>query len=226
MKRKMIFALALLPLFTVLLLPSSAGAWNASCLSWIIRGQPLSVIDYDEAFYNYDFTSEADAQNGNSAECDFPVTVLFTDNGEIWHVKDVYWGEATLHGLMYNKCEDGYMQAVDSDRGTRTNQWWLVSGTHMRLYARNGIYHHNSMIGDYCVATTHYDIFSWTTGLTCGWSEDAEQEIVQKAQDAGYTVYRDLYGLWNPEFFRTETGPSETHVWYSNGWASRVVLWP
>lgn len=228
MKRKMVFAaLALLPLFVVLLLPSSAGAWHASYLRWITHDQPLSVIDYDEGFYNYDFTSQTNAQNGNSAGCDFPVTVLFTDDGEIWEVKDAYWGEATNHATMYNKCMEYNNQAVDSDKGTRSNNTYNPFGTHMRLYAWGGVYQYNMMIGAYSMGTTHYDKFDYIWLKQCaGWSEDCAEEIVQIARDKNYTVYHDCWILWNPEFLRTETSALEMHIWQCDGFASRVVLWP
>lgn len=237
MKRIVVAAALLsLTLIAVLLAPMVTDAWSASGIRWITQGNigVENVIDQDEGFYNYDFTSSTAAQNGTSSKCDFPVTMVFTDDGTVENVKAAYWGSASKHATMYNKCMEYYDQAVDSDKGTRSRIWYPPIDTnpawHIRPYAWGGSYQYNYVLGAYCVGTTHKDDwvfipYQGTFALWTGYSEDAEHHCVWDIGDRGYTVYYDCFYMFNYEAYRIEQTVGEFHIWQCDGYASRVVIW-
>ena len=182
----------------------------------------LKHVDED-SFYNYDFCNENAAYNN----VDWAVDMIFWDNADVDKVKNIYWGCAGAAVWKHFKLDDGGSWEWDKDRGTKHLDGHYL---HMRVYAPHpGGYEphpeldrfYNDTWGYYVLGTCHWDEFPEIPGVSWhGYSESAEGEFCEIAEDAGYTVDEDAYDMENYEASRWEG----TSFWNNGGHASKVQV--
>ena len=197
-----------------------AWSWNAASLSCWSQD--------DDWFFNYDFESASAA----SANCDWPVTIVFWGNATVAKVKAALSARLPIYGNdMYGRLRDlplrrrGFVWATD--RGVKTLS--LSKALHMRLYADSDGHLSNATWGDYVLATTHYDVSELSSNPTFGMSEDAAaaiEALCAEVWGAG-AVAADVVPFGNIEADRVERrtnsqGRSESHSWQCDGLASLV----
>ncbi|RLG58168.1 MAG: hypothetical protein DRN88_01465 [Candidatus Hydrothermarchaeota archaeon] len=205
--------LSIIFLVITLLTSPSVYAWTTSHLQ--------TYYQNSDAFYNYDFESES-VSNTN---VDFPVNLVFWNNAEVDKVKGAFYGVAEAATRKYMKLKDGSSWVWDSDRGSDE----VTTGSkrkHMRLYADSDDRMYDIEWGYYVIATSHYD-YPWYGHIWCGYSEQAEEEIAEDAEDIDEVleVEEDKKYMYNLEPARNETEPGEpTHVWYNNGWTTFIKM--
>jgi len=124
--------------------------------------------------WNYDFMDQ------QSHTVDWPVTIIFCGPGAtVENIKKHYWDTASADVRWGEFKNQGSWEQI-GDTGTKSRG---RIACHMRLYAHNGICNDNSELGQYVIATTHYDKnegWWWPGHHKVGWSEDAAREIAAK----------------------------------------------
>ena len=176
---------------------------------------------HEDAFWNYDFTTNLVRAN----KVDWPIALVFFGNATVNKVKGILGNEYDRTGSrMYARLNDGIKWRWDTDKGRKTTAcpglptqpWWA---RHYRVYADGDDRLYNASWGFYVIGSTHYDVRECAaSGKQFGWSELSEDWITYRWNVNGYWVQNDWTGFANPEPFRVEG----THVWDSNGRASRL----
>ena len=142
-----------------------------------------------DASWNYDFIDP------EYRIIDWPVTIIFCgSNATIENIKNHYWGEASAD-TCWGKFKTQNRWERIGDTGTKSAGRTMC---HMRLYAHDGICNHNSELGQYVIATTHYDRnegWWWPGRHQVGWSEDAALEIAAKIPSGWWIESAQLPGL-------------------------------
>lgn len=172
-------------------------------------------------WWNYDFDDPPDPpQEGTDETVDWPVTLVYWRNADVVGVKNLYWGNAYLDAVMWNKVNDGAGWEWHGDKGTKNTLWY-----HMRPYAPlddDGYYrleHQDGIVNHYVVGTSHEDGYGWS-----GYSESTEYYLGLYLEDRGYFVEWDYYNLGNYEEYRWEYGQDIAHVWENGGTATRIRI--
>lgn len=200
----------------------SASAWNAASLACVPQD--------DDWFLTYDFESTLAA----STNCDWPVTIVFWGHATVAKVKAALSPSLPIYGNPeYARLRDqplrrrGFVWATD--RGVKA--FSLTKALHMRLYADADGCLSNVTLGDYVIATTHYDLNELSSNPTFGMSEEAAAAIEALCVRAygAEAVAADVLPLANVEPDRVEQrandkGGLESHYWQCDGLASLVYV--
>jgi hypothetical protein len=199
-----------------------AHAWNASSLACVSQD--------DDWFFTYDFESTLAA----STNCDWPVTIVFWGHATVAKVKAALSPSLPIYGNPeYARLRDqpvrrrGFIWVTD--RGVKAFN--LTKALHMRLYADADGRLSNVTLGDYVIATTHYDLNELSSDPTFGMSEEAAaaiEALCVKAYGAE-AVAADVLPLGNVEPDRVEQrandkGGLESHHWQCDGLATLVYV--
>ena len=132
-----------------------------------------NLADGDVA-WNYDF------MDPQSHIVDWPVTIIFCGpSATVENIKKHYW-DAVSADVRWGEFKNQGSWEQIGDTGTKSGG---RIACHMRLYAHIGICNYNSELGQYVIATTHYDKnegWWWPGRHQVGWSEDAALEIAAK----------------------------------------------
>jgi hypothetical protein len=179
------------------------------------------VID-EQGTTNYDFESQS-AVNTN---VDWPVNLIFYNNATIDGVKfqlDNYYGYKSPEEKKMAIYQYGLTQ-WDGDGGKKgilcpiADQWTR----HYRIYASSSddtLY--SPSLGYWVVASTHKDRGECPPINKLFYdSEEVEEHIAGLYSTAGYNVWDDYTGWYNPEPYRVEGN----HVWNSNGLATFIDI--
>lgn len=197
-----------------------------------------------EWFLNYD-----GKKNKKRTDRDWPVTLIFWNNGLVDKVKDKFDDDDTgsfkdTGSRVHMGYKNGpYTKAprYDGDKGKKTkcifNESETGPGTgggakedyHYRVYGPPGDYFSDPRYGKYTVATTHVD--HGEDEGACGGrryfgrSERVENHIGNLASSLGLPVRTDHYPLGNHEDFQRVDANGETHIW-SNGGSATTIRFP
>jgi hypothetical protein len=176
-------------------------------------------------FYNWDFNGQ------NTGNPDWPVTLLFTNNANVNHVKDgplggKYDQGASCASPMNMPVGPNFNAMIwDEDSGKKTTCCPVTGGaTHFRVYADHNDSPHRLYtpdLGYYVPATSHRDVRECGSGTEHGWSEDAEWEIGTDSWNVGWAVYRNSRALDNS----VVTSWIGSYYYQNNGWATEVIVW-
>ena len=177
-----------------------------------------------DRFFNYDFLSKS----SGATNVDWPVTVIFRNNATVKKAKSSMeaWSERfdyTSYQMMYMVENDGAGAYWDQDGGKKTPACpgYGYSSPHYRVYGINTSERlYSTTFGYYVPATTHRDYNECPAyQKKHGDTEAVEDLLIREAGD-NTTVSNDAYNFYNYEPYRVEGN----HSWYSNGYASTVVI--
>ena len=155
----------------------------------------------DDNFYNWDFESKS----ARRTNVDWPVTMVFTNGGEVSLVKNMFYG-STWRGVnmhfRLNDGDEGDGWEWDSDKGTKGGGGCATTMYHMRVYGADNDSSYNVSWGYYVLGTTHVDYRECAPGRWHGESQRAEHHFNDMADDAGLTYSEDSVRFYNRESFR------------------------
>ncbi|HTE83397.1 MAG TPA: hypothetical protein VK821_01555 [Dehalococcoidia bacterium] len=187
----------------------------------------------DDAFYNYDFES----QYANASNVDWAISLLFWNNANKAVVQRFFPPytstqdnnpEQALNNDGYNADPpDPFMW--DTSVGVKNDvNCFTETDSHFRPYG-NGVepdYYeslYNPYWGYFVLGSDHLDNQEcWPPSTWFGWSEDAEQNVVNAAINAvgSQNVAYDWSYFYNYEPYRAEGN----HIWYNDGNASAIRI--
>lgn len=189
---------------------------------WLPQNPQIIETWWPDQWWNYDFVSTQEPVEGESEHCDWPVGLIYWHNADCVKVKNLYWRNASLDAVMYDKVNDGSGWEWHPEKGTKGPLWMFPNGYHMRPYGRNcggniyQLYDPGSLL-EYVIGTAHQDI---EFNAIHGWSEETEHYLASILEGRGYAVEWDYYNLDNYEEYR-QVGP---HVWENDGWATAIDI--
>lgn len=214
MKRLKIVSIVSISMLLLLATFSSvANAWNTENLYNI-------TFDGESSFTNYDFESE-DASSDN---VDWATAVIFWGpDAEVDNAKGLLW--SYVGSTMKLHYDDGETVDFDSDKGRKTDPTDM-DGWHTRIYAPSDTDRFEcGVLGYYVVATAHRDWLIHWFWPQYGYTSDAADHVMDKAEDTvGSNNVDDQFAyLYNYESFRIEGSPTQ-HVWEHDGWSRGVYM--
>jgi hypothetical protein len=202
--------------------PSSVSAGGTACCLqtlWVIH--PTST--QGDRFLNYDFTAELSAPD--PTRVDWPIGLFFTNGATVNRVKNAYWGSTSIGSSMHAYMEDGNgVWDWDDDRGTKTGGCLAKQVfRHMRVYAigdQDRMYNWNW--GYWVLASAHYDREECTQQKTFGWTDSAEDYMLQHAASIGWSTLR----AWSDCGSAERRGWRGNNYWLSDGLCHDVHIYP
>lgn len=234
MKKDVLSVLLIGTLLTVALAPLSVLAATAPYQASPERNF-TDITRNEDKFYNYDNKSESAAWDN----VDWMVNAIYGEDAHWTKIRDMYpsWG-GNEHMYLY----DGSNWIWRANGGGKTLGWTTTA--HVRAYGfteftdglgRTSYRSYNDSWGYYLVATGHYDILEGSGDpdeIEFGYSEDADLEHANRAEDYGYSFQGDLIEYmknWDWEDpWRTEHadqyGSGPHHVWQGNAKATYIDM--
>lgn len=156
-----------------------------------------------DSFDNYDFESE----RVSSTNVDQPVTLIFTNNAEKSKIYTALSGRYIFTGSMeYGRLNNSFGWFFAGTGGKKTGPGCGVWDVHYRVYGDPA--HGNRMWspsqGFYVIGTTHWDYNDGCGTAQYGWNESAEADVASYTQALGWTTYRNIWDMQNPNNGRWE----------------------